>query len=152
MRDRVTVAADHHAIAPLDAPHAAAGPDVEVAYALGFEPTGTAHIILVMGVATVDQDVVAIHAGAETHHRRLSRVSGRQHHPDGTRLVELDHQIIERGRCLGALTGKVANRRSVAVEHHAVVTMAHQPAHDVSAHPAKADHAQLHRALPSARS
>ena len=39
-------------------------------------------------------------------------------------------------------------RRGIAVIDHAIMAVAHQPAHDVSAHPAEADHAKLHAASP----
>ena len=36
----------------------------------------------------------------------------------------------------------------VDVVHDALVAVAHQPAHDVGAHPAESDHPELHQALP----
>src|SRR5262249_45757594 len=40
--ERTAVAADHHAVAALEAPHAAAGADVEIMHALGCKPARAA--------------------------------------------------------------------------------------------------------------
>ena len=46
-----------------------------------------------------------------------------------------------------ALTLELLDRLGVDVEDHALVSVAHQPAHDVGAHPAQTDHSQLHDKL-----
>src|SRR5260370_12865176 len=46
-----------------------------------------------------------------------------------------------------ALSGKAAHRVGALVIDDAVVPGTHQPAHDVAAHPAEADHAELHCAI-----
>ncbi len=46
---------------------------------------------------------------------------------------------------VGALGGERGDRVGVDVVDDALVAVAHQPADDVRAHPAEADHAELHR-------
>ena len=55
--DRLLGPADHHAIAALDPPDAAAGADVDVMDALGLDRGGPADVVLVVRVAAVDDDV-----------------------------------------------------------------------------------------------
>src|SRR5262249_14287783 len=60
LEDRVEVlhhgglAADHHAVAALQAPDATAGADVDIVDALGRQLLGSADVVDVVGVATVD--------------------------------------------------------------------------------------------------
>src|SRR5712675_2162539 len=53
-------AADHHAVAALDAPDAAAGSDVDVMDAAFPERLAAADVVLPKGVAAVDDDVVGL--------------------------------------------------------------------------------------------
>ena len=57
------VAADHHAVAALEAPDAAAGADVEVLEAVLGELAATANVVLPKGVAAVDDRVALAAAG-----------------------------------------------------------------------------------------
>ena len=65
LEDRVEVvdgllgAADHHAIAAFKPPNAARGADVHVADALGLQHLGATDVVLVEGIAAVDDDVAA---------------------------------------------------------------------------------------------
>src|SRR5262249_10353489 len=69
-------------------------------------------------------------------------------HPDRARLGELGHEIVERARRRCALARKLADRLGILVENDAAVAVPHEPAHDVAAHAAEADHSQLHRDAP----
>ena len=55
--DRLLVAADHHAVAALEPPDAARGADVDIVDALLAQRLGAADVVLVEGVAAVDDDV-----------------------------------------------------------------------------------------------
>jgi hypothetical protein len=85
MLDHVVLAADHHAVAALQAPHAAADTDVDVMQLLGRELLRAAQVVVIVGVAAVDDDV----AGREQRHQlgehRVDR-PGRDHHPNRARL------------------------------------------------------------------
>ena len=58
--DDVTFAPDHEAVAALEAPDTAAGATVDVVDAFGREDSRAVDVVLVVGVATVDDDVVLL--------------------------------------------------------------------------------------------
>ena len=86
--------ADHHAVAALQAPHAAAGADVDIVDLFGCELLGAADVVHVVGVAAVDQDVAWLQV---RHHLMdgLVNDSRRHHEPDRARRVEFLHQVAE---------------------------------------------------------
>jgi hypothetical protein len=88
-------AANHHAVAARDAPHAAARPHVHVVDALGLEPMGATHIVLEHGIATIDDDVVGPHQSGQRADRVLSDLPTRQHHPCRARRFEFAHSVLE---------------------------------------------------------
>src|ERR1700688_889373 len=59
--DHRFVAADHHAIAALDAPDAAGGADIDVMDATLFQDLAAPHVVLPECIATIDDDVATIH-------------------------------------------------------------------------------------------
>jgi hypothetical protein len=59
----VFFAADHHAVAALESPDAAAGAYVHVVDALGGEFLGAADVVYVIGIAAVDEDVAGLEGG-----------------------------------------------------------------------------------------
>ena len=63
--DGLLVAADHQAIAALQAPDAAAGAAVDVVDALGLQRLGPPDVVLVEGVAAVDDAVARLQQRAE---------------------------------------------------------------------------------------
>src|SRR6185312_15110147 len=65
MPHRLRLAADHHAIAALKAPDAAAGADIDIVDALGHELLGSPDIVDVIGIAAVDYDVAALEMGQQ---------------------------------------------------------------------------------------
>ena len=62
---RLLLAADHHAIAALDAPDAAGRAAIDVANALLGELLGAADVVFVEGIAAIDDDVVRLQQAAE---------------------------------------------------------------------------------------
>src|SRR6476646_2260686 len=77
---------DHHAIAPLQAPDAAAGTNIHIVDVFGRELVGAPDVVDVVGVAAVDKDVAAL----EVRHDVGNRVvhgRGRDHQPDRPRLL-----------------------------------------------------------------
>src|SRR5262249_49169667 len=79
------IAADHQAVAALQAPYAAGCPDIEIVDALGLELAGTAHIVFEISVTAVDDDVARPHQLAELSDRFLGDLAGGQHDPDRAR-------------------------------------------------------------------
>ena len=63
--DHVVFAADHHAVAALQAPHTAAGPHVHVMDLLRRQFLGAPDVIDVIGIAAVDEDVVRLEIGQQ---------------------------------------------------------------------------------------
>ena len=70
--------------------------------------------------------------------------AGRDHQPDGARLRQLLDELGQRGRADGFLLHQLGDRLRGHVVHDAFVPAPHEPAHHVRAHPAEADHSQLH--------
>ena len=147
MIGRVPIAADHHAIAAFETPDAAAGPDIQIADAFRIQHLGVTDIVLEKRVAAIDQGVAFFQKIGEFDDRRMGNRASRQHDPDRARLIELMHEVSEIAARRRALAGEPAHRIGALVIDDAAVPAAHQPAHDVAAHPAKADHAKLHRAV-----
>src|SRR6266536_2364321 len=148
--DRVEVlhdvgfAADHHAVAALEPPHAATRPHVHVVNTLRPQLLRAADIVDVVRIAAVDQDVTPLQRGEEigdglVHHRRG------HHEPDRARLVELLHEIHERGRPDRLVLHQLLHRLRRHVEDHALVAAFDEPPHHVCAHTAESDHYELHR-------
>jgi hypothetical protein len=87
--DHRLVAADHHAIAALDAPDAAGGADVDIVDAALLQRLAAADVVLPEGVAAVDDDVAGLHQLRQRLDGRFGDLAGRQHHPGGARLLQL---------------------------------------------------------------
>jgi len=88
-------AADHQAVAALEAPDAATCADVEVVDAFLTEPRCTRDVVTVVGVAAVDDHVSMVHQFPEGGHSLLGDLTGRDHHPDSTWLVQLFGELVE---------------------------------------------------------
>src|SRR5262249_47147989 len=77
------IAADHQAVAALQAPHAPRRADIEIVDALGLELARAAYVVFEVGVAAVDDGVARTHQPAELHNRLLGDLACGQHDPDG---------------------------------------------------------------------
>lgn len=92
MSNRRSIAADHHAVAPLQPPDAATGADVDIMNALGGEFSGSTDVVDVIRIAAVDQNV----AGLEQRHdlrNGLIDDRRRHHQPDRPRRAELADKL-----------------------------------------------------------
>src|SRR5690348_2992217 len=143
MLDDVFFAADHLAIAALEAPDATAGADVDVMNAAWGEFLGAANVVDVVGVAAVDENVAGFEFGGEVVQRCIDHTGG-DHQPDSARLAEFLYEIVERRRAGGALSAELFYGVGAAVVDDALVAVFLQAAHHVGAHPAETDHAELH--------
>ena len=147
MPHHVDLAADHHAIAALQAPDAAAGADVDVVDALGRQLLGPADVVDVIGVAAVDQDVAALQMGQQigdgfVHH------ADRHHQPDRARLRQAPRELRQRSAADSPLLHELRHSLRGHVEHRALMAALQQAPHHVRSHPAEADHSQLHGVSP----
>ena len=79
--------------------------------------------------------------------RAIGDLARRNHHPGGARWLELCREILERRRADGAIVRQRLDRVGAHVVADAAMAVAHQPPHDVGAHPPQSDHPELHRCL-----
>ncbi len=145
---RRLVAADHHAIAAVDAPDAAGGADVDVMDAVLPERLAAANVVLPERIAAVDDDVAALHQLRQRIDRRFRDLARRQHHPCGPRLRKLLDNILQPACADRAVGCDRCDGLWILVIDDGRVSVLHQPADDVAAHPAQADHAELHFSAP----
>ena len=129
----LVVAADHHAVAALEAPDAAADADVDVVDLPLAELARAAEVVDVVRVAAVDDRVALLEVRRELGQNGIDDPR-RDHQPDRSRRVELLHELLERRR----------RPFHVRVERLQGVTGRAQPLRHVRAHPAEAHHPQLH--------
>src|ERR1700751_4152868 len=87
--------ANHHAIAAFEAPHAAAGSDIDVVNALLLETLGAADIIFEVGVAAVDDGVSRFEELGESLHGLFGGATGRHHDPHRSRGLQFVGQILQ---------------------------------------------------------
>src|SRR5207248_7205877 len=125
-------------------PDAAAGADIEIADALRVQQVRVTHVVLEERVAAIDQGVAGLKEISELDDRVVGYRTSRQHDPDRARLIELAHEILQVAARCRAFAGEAAHRVGALVIDDAMMPGPHQPAHDVAAHPAEADHAELH--------
>ena len=95
MLEHGLLGADHHAVAALQAPHAAGSTHIDVVQALQLEGRGTADVVLVEGVAAIDDGVAGFHQLGKRGDGLLGDLASRQHDPDGARRLELLNQFHE---------------------------------------------------------
>ena len=142
MRDRVVGAADHLAVAPLESPDPARDAHVDVADALLGEALRTAKIVLVVGVAAIDEDV----AFAEMRHELVDHAVDerhREHHPGGLRAFELRGEVGDVGGPDRAIRFEGLHGVGIHVVDHAADARLHHPADHARSHAAEAEHSQL---------
>ena len=75
---------------------------------------------------------------------RLVHDRRRDHQPDRPRLLQLAHEVCERGRPDGLLLRQVFDRLRRHVEDHALMAALEQPSHHIGAHSSQSDHRELH--------
>ena len=132
MAERLVAAADHEAVAYLQAPDAAGGPGVHDQQPLLLQLGAAPHAVAEVGVAAIDNEVPLVKQAREFLDGLLRGVTGGHHHPGRPRSREPIHKLRERTdvRDLGI---------AVVTDH--LVAAAAQPLPHVAAHAAKPDHA-----------
>ena len=143
-RHRLDRAADHHAVTPLQPPHATRHADVDVVKLLFGERLGAAHIVLPEAVAAIDDHVAGLgEAGDLVDHALRHRARG-EHHPIGRRAVEPGSDLAQRRGADRAVLDQSGDRFRIAVEGDDLMAGAHQPPRHIAPHPAEADHPDFH--------
>ena len=138
------IAANHHAVATLQPPHAAAGADVDVADALGRHGLRAAHVVLEIGVAAVDDGVASFKERAQLGHCGFGDRACGQHDPDRAGFGHLADHVRHVTAAGSAFACQLLHAFGIGVIDHALVAAAHQAPHDVAAHAAQSDHSELH--------
>ena len=108
-------------------------------------------VVVEVGVAAVDDRVARFEVLEELLDLGLGRVAGRDHHPDGARLLELVDQLLDRvgrDRALALRLDLLRLLRRPVVDDD-LVTVADQPADHVGAHPTETDEPEAHVRQPS---
>ena len=134
--DRAVGAADHQAVAALEAEDAAAGAAVDVVDPLLADLGGAADVVAVVGVAAVDDRVAGLEHRGDGVDGLLGDLAGRDHDPDRARRAQLRGQVLQRGGTLGSLTGQLRDRVGVDVVGDDLVAVAHQAPGHVRSHSA----------------
>ena len=93
----------------------------------------------------------ALSRAPERADRRLGDLAGRDHDPRPARHVERGDEVLERVAPVAPSADERRDGIGADVVDDAGVAVAHQAAHDVRAHPAQANHAELHGASLYAR-
>ena len=139
--------ADHQAVAAVKAPDAAARPDVDEMDAGGADARARIDGVAVVGVAAVDDDVAGLKQGREPVH-----VFGNdprwQHEPARARLLQEAGEMLDAVGTPRSFLDQLLDAVGVDVVDDAFMAGAQKPAHHVGAHPAKADHPDLHGTFP----
>ncbi len=149
MLHHIGLAADHHAIAALQPPDAAAGADIDIVDALGRQFLGAADVVDVVGIAAVDQDVARLEMGQQIGDGLVDH-GGRHHQPDRPRLGRASWRN-PRGDAAPtafSLASSATAFADMSKTTHSWPPL-HETAHHIRTHPAEADHSQLHRLYPS---
>ena len=144
MLERRGLRAHHQTVAPLDSPHAAAGARIDVLNAFLAQRDGAAHIILVIRVAAIDQDVARFEQGGKFVDHRFGRIARGHHQPHHARLLKQRDERGEIGRALHAFLREFGNLRGVEIERNHLMPAMNQPARHVAAHLAETYHSDLH--------
>src|ERR1700694_3891607 len=103
-----------------------------------------AYVVLPKRVAAVDDDVAGLHQLRQRIDRGLGDLARREHDPGGSRPLELADEIFQ-----GAGADRTVGRDGwdglrVLVKNDRGMSVLHQPADDIAAHPPQANHAELH--------
>ena len=93
----LVLAADHEAVAALEAPHASARAHVDVVQPLGAQALRARDVVVIVGVAAVDDRVVLLQQRLELADRGVDVGRG-YHEAQRARRVELLRELGERGR------------------------------------------------------
>src|SRR5262245_32861761 len=138
------VSADHHAITAFNAPDAAGRADIEIVDPACLQRLAAANVVLPKTVAAIYDDVALFHQRGQRVDGRFRDLACGQHHPGGPRLRQLRDKILQGLRPGRAVRGERFDGRFVLVVNDGRMSMFHQSADDVAAHPTQADHANLH--------
>ncbi len=141
--DRIFFAANHQAVAALQAPDTATGADIEIAYVLLFQIFGTTHIVGKIGVSTVDDDVAVAEQARELLDDIIDDLVG-HHDPYCPGWLQALHQGFNGiGGICTECRHLVPGAPGACVDD-ATMIVGQQSLDHVGAHAPQADHSNLH--------
>ena len=85
MPDNFRLAANHLAVATLQAPNPSADADIDMMNSCLLKLSRTTYVVMIIGVATVDHDIARLEQRCQGSEHRINR-RGRHHQPHGTGL------------------------------------------------------------------
>src|SRR5262249_45112437 len=125
--------ADHLAIAAFKSPDAAAGADVAIVDAFPGEFLGAANVVNVVGIAAIDERVADFEVWQQFVNAGVDD-GGRNHQPNGARLLQFLDEIRDRAGAGGSFSGQLLYSVCTAVENDALMTAFSEAAHHVGTH------------------
>ncbi len=143
-REGLVGSPDHEAVPAVQAEDATAGSDVDVVDSLRLQCGGAANVVAVVRVAAVDDDVPRLEHLGELIDDAAGEAGG-DHQPHHARALQGTGEIGQTRRARCAFGDEGGHGILIDVVDDAVVAIAHQPSHDVRAHPSQSHHRQLHR-------
>ncbi len=145
--DHVRFAADHHAVAAFQTPHAAARADIHVVNSLRSQFLCSPHIIDIVRIAPVDESIAGLEVSCQVGDGFV-HACRRDHQPDRARPFQLAHEILQVGGACRLFLNELFHGLRRHIEDHAVVASPEEPPRHVGAHSSKADHSKLHDVIP----
>src|SRR5207244_10864133 len=136
-------AANHLAVTAVKTPDATTGANIAIVNAFRAEFFGTANTVNIIGITAVKNDVILFKLGDEIVKSCVDNSRG-DHQPDGARLREFFHKIVERAGAGCAFAGELLHGFRAAIVDDAGMAIANQAAHHVGAHPPQTNHSELH--------
>ena len=138
------LAANHHAVAFLQAPDTTAGTDVDVMQVAFAQRLGPTHRVLVHRIAAIDDDVALRQQRFELADERIDQGAGRYHQPhDSGRGKGVDRRR-QRVRRFDPLLCRLRHRFLAGIVPHHPVPAAHQALCHVGAHAPESHHCKIH--------
>src|SRR5581483_10544619 len=137
---------DHQTIALLEPEHTAARTGIDVVDACRAQLLGPANIVLIVGIAAVDEDVAGGEPRPQLRNDAVNDGSG-HHDPDRAWRLEGGGELRERVGGDGAIRRNCLHRFPGSVIGDAFVAASYQPAHHVGAHAPEPHHSDSHTGL-----
>ena len=115
------LAADHKAVAALQAPHATTRPHVDVVDPLRRELLRAPDVVHVIGVASVDENIARLQGGYKAHDCMIHGRCRNTISQTARWFLQFGHEVRERERANGALLGQLLYFVGRPVEYHALM-------------------------------
>src|SRR5262245_43487309 len=143
MLDHCILTTNHHAVTTLQAPDPTTCAHIDVMNSFGRKLLGAPDVIYVIGIAAVDENVIALEMGQEIGDG-LIHDRGRDHQPNRPRLGQFFNKIAEGRRADCLFLDQLLDCFLRPVEDHTLMASGEKPPHHVRSHSTKTNHSNLH--------